>query len=322
MAVKKSNVKTKGTKAVPKKAVPKNAAKAAPKPVPKQAVSIFVAEEPPIETSTVNIERLLSQLPVLTQPVRLAYTAQRDVASCVALGARTKSGAVRECAVQWAASAAGSLRGTSKELIAYTPERLAYLVELITQLDRARTGSAVKGESSVVLRTTRDLARARVRRTSTRLGRMLDRATRGDATMTTSLARLRERGASDRDTAELVLALAGLVRELCQGTAAQRAVAASFGLSLRVASDAETTARSLLDAREEVALGAEGAVQRDSMPVNAIEGRILLEMRDLKAAIDDAREDGAMVPPMVPTAGVLAAFPRRGPSEPEETPAT
>jgi hypothetical protein len=52
-------------------------------------------------------------------------------------------------------------------------------------------------------------------------------------------------------------------------------------------------------------------VQRDTTAVNAIEGRILFEMRDLKAAIDDAREDGATVAPMVPTAGVLAAFQQR-----------
>jgi hypothetical protein len=229
----------------------------------------------------------------------------------VVLGARTKSASVRECAMQWALAGAGALGGPEKELIAYAPERLAFMVELLLNLDEERSKGAATGGATVVLRNTRDLARARVRRARTQLVRVLTRATRGDANKAGSLESLRGRGDGDRDVAEAVIGLAGIVRALCQGSATQRAVAASYGLSARTASEAESAARLLLDAREDVALGAAGAVQRDTTAVNAIEGRILFEMRDLKAAIDDAREDGATVAPMVPTAGVLAAFQQR-----------
>ena len=181
---------------------------------------------------------------------------------------------------------------------------------------------AAKGGTSVVLRNTRDLARVRVRRSRTQLFRVLTRATRGDANKTASLESLRGRGDGDRDVAEVVIGLAGIVRELCQGSATQRAVAASYGLSVRTASEAESAARTLLDAREDVALGAAGAVQRDTTAVNAIEGRILFEMRDLKSAIDDAREDGATVAAMQITAGVAAAFHTRAEQETEQEPGT
>jgi len=56
------------------------------------------------------------------------------------LGARTKSAAVRECAMQWAAIALKALLSGDKELIAYAPERLSFVLELIVQLDAERCG--------------------------------------------------------------------------------------------------------------------------------------------------------------------------------------
>lgn len=255
-----------------------------------------------------TLAQLIARTPSIGADERNAYTAQYSKAECITLGARTKSAAVRECAVKWAALALEGLSSGDKDLIAYSLERLSFVLELIVTLDAERAANTKKDAASGTLRTGRDLARTRLQETRIKFFRVLLRATKGDAALTAEVERLRAHGESDRETAEAVRDAAAVGEKLVKGAKAQRIVASSVGLTDALVKQAKEASAALLDARDDVALGASGTHQRDSADVNAIEGRVLHEMRLMKGAFDDAREDGASVPALVPTAGVAHVF--------------
>lgn len=201
--------------------------------------------------------------------------------------------------------------GPEKELVPYAPERLSFVLELIGGLDAVRGANAKTSADSGSLRSERDLARTRHAALSRRLESLLLRATKGDDAASAQVARLRDHGKSDRETAEATQSLVAVARKLLQGTKAQKLVAASVCLTAARVEEANRAASALLDARDDVALGASGASQKDSAVVNAVEGRVLLEMRMMKVSIEEAREDGATVPVLVPTAGVAHVFGRK-----------
>lgn len=268
-----------------------------------------------------SVAQLIAKTPSIGADERDAFTAQYTKAECIALGARTKSAAVRECAVKWAALALEGLSSGDKELIAYSLERLSFVLELIVQLDAERASNTKKDAASGSLRTGRDLARTRLQQTRIKFFRVLLRATKGDDAKTAEVERLRGHGESDRETAEAVRDAAALGETLLTGAKAQRIVASSVGLTDALVKQAKEAAAALLDARDDVALGASGTHQRDSTDVNAIEGRVLHEMRLMKGAFDDAREDGASVSALVPTTGVASVFTKTSSKKTEPKPA-
>lgn len=268
-----------------------------------------------------TLAQLIARTPSIGADERSAYTAQYSKQECITLGARTKSAAVRECAVKWAALALEGLWSGDKELIAYSPERLSFVLELIVTLDAKRSANTKKDAASGTLRTGRDLARTRLGETRIKFFRVLLRATKGDDAKTAEVERLRAHGESDRETAEAVRDAAAVGEKLLKGAKAQRIVASSVGLTDALVKQAKEASSALLDARDDVALGASGTHQRDSTDVNAIEGRLLHEMRLMKGAFDDARDDGASVPVLVPTAGVASAFKKTSSKKSEHKPA-
>lgn len=265
-----------------------------------------VETKKPVKTPT--LAQMVVRVPAVDAASRAAFTAQFTSVECVTLGAQTRSVAVRECAMQWAASMLKAVTGPEKELVPYAPERLSFVLELIGGLDAVRGANAKTNADSGSLRNERDLARTRHAAASRRLESLLVRATKGDEAASAEVAQLRGHGKSDRETAEATQSLVKLARKRLQGTKAQKLVAASVCLTAARVDEADAAASALLDARDDVALGASGASQKDSAAVNAVEGRVLLEMRMMKASIEEAREDGATVPALVPTAGVAHVF--------------
>ena len=260
----------------------------------------------PVKTPT--LAQMVVRVPALDAASRAAFTAQYTPVECVTLGAQTRSVAVRECAMQWAAGMLKAVTGPEKELVPYAPERLSFVLELIGGLDAVRGANAKTNADSGSLRSERDLARTRHAAASRRLESLLVRATKGDEAASAEVAQLRGHGKSDRESAEATQSLVRVARKLLQGTKAQKLVAASVCLTAARVEEADVAARALLDARDDVALGASGASQKDNAAVNVVEGRVLLEMRMMKASIEEAREDGATVPALVPTAGVVHVF--------------
>ncbi len=261
-----------------------------------------------VATKTPTLAHMLSRVPSIGAEERAAFTAQFTPAECIRLGAQTRSAAVRECAVTWAAGVLGAVTGPEKELVPYAPERLAFVLECIVELDAVRAQDAKKSAASTVLRSARDLARTRLSQVRRRLLPVLMRAAKGNAAASAEVAQLRDHGASDRESAEGMQSLVRVARKLLTGTSAQKLVANSMGLTAARVDAADAAAQSLLNARDDVSAGASGTPQKDSREVNLVEGRVLHEMRAMKASIADARKAGASVPLLVPTAGVAHVF--------------
>jgi hypothetical protein len=268
-----------------------------------------------------TLAQLIARTPSIGADERAAFTAQYSKAECIALGARTKSAAVRECAVQWAALALKGLSSSDGELIAYSLERLSFVLELVVTLDAERASNSKTDVASGSLRSGRDLARTRLGETRIKFFRVLVRATKGDDQKTADVERLRAHGESDRETAEAVRDAAALGEKLLKGGKAQRIVASSVGLTDALVKQAKEASAALLGARDDVAIGASGTHQRDSTDVNAIEGRVLHEMRLMKGAFDDARADGASVPVLMPTLGVASVFKKTSSKKSDPKPA-
>ncbi len=263
---------------------------------------------PQAPTKTPTLAKMLSSVPSIGTEERAAFTAQFTPAECIRLGAQTRSAAVRECAVTWAAGVLVAVTGPEKELVPYAPERLAFVLECIVELDAVRAQDAKKSAASTVLRSARDLARTRLSDVRRRLLPVLTRAAKGNAAASAEVAQLRDHGASDRESAEGMQSLVRVARKLLTGTSAQKLVANSMGLTAARVDAAEAAAQALLNARDDVSAGASGTPQKDSREVNLVEGRVLHEMRIMKASIADARKAGASVPLLVPTAGVAHVF--------------
>jgi hypothetical protein len=271
------------------------------------------------EDKTPTLAQMHARVPAIGADERAAFTAQFSNAECATLGAQTRSAAVRECAMTWSASVLKSVTGLEKELVPYAPERLAFVLELIGGLDVVRGKNAKTSATSTALRSERDLSRARLTEVAKRFVPVLTRAVKGNEAASAEVARLRDHGKSDRESAEAVQGLVKVARKLLTGTKAQKIVANSMGLTAARVDAADAAAKALLDARDDVALGASGTHQKDSAEVNVVEGRVLHEMRIMKASIEEARDEGASVPGLVPTAGVAHVFGRK-PKKGEEVP--
>ena len=257
---------------------------------------------------TPTLARMLALVPAIGAEERMAFTSQFTPSACAKLGAQTRSGAVRECAVGWAARVLFAVTGSEKDRVPYSAARLAFVLELIVALDAARSANTKTKAVSGALRTARDLARQRLALLRKRLVALLLRATQGDDVTTAEVTQLRDQGNTDRGSAESVQRLAKVAHKILAGTKAQKLVAGSIGLNASRVDGAEAAAKALLDAREGVALGASGTSQRDSTAVNLVEGRLLLEMRIMRASITEARQDGASLMALVPVAGVAHVF--------------
>ncbi|HEY4122797.1 MAG TPA: hypothetical protein VGM56_33265, partial [Byssovorax sp.] len=152
-AAKKGAVKK--TKRAP---APRGRAEAAHAAAPRATIQASAPRSARSSEATTTV--LLMRLPALTNPQRDAFTGQCSDADCSKLGAQTQSGTVRATALAWAADAEAALADAAlAKRIKYAPARLAWLVELVAELDVARAGQASASGAHAGVRTSRDVAR-------------------------------------------------------------------------------------------------------------------------------------------------------------------
>lgn len=275
---------------------------------------------PAADSDTLGPDQLLTRLPALDELHRGAFRSQFTDADCAALGAKTKSAAVRDGAVAWAAEAFPALTDASLfDDIDYSPERLAWLVELVIGLDAEREKSRGKGKVQSTSRTARDVARGKAKTVRHRLSKKLARIVRGD-----DIARAELAGAgaapTDRELAEALGVLASLADKVLKSKDPTVGVLAKAGrLTERDVTNARGAAREISTAKEDVALGGRAQGDRDTPAVNVIEGRVLQELLFLRDAFDEARKRGVPVPALIPRAGLHEVLARTHPKGAKKT---
>lgn len=285
---------------------PKSKSKRTPKLTP------IVADPSP----NMGPDQLLALLPIIDNAHRDAFTGQFSDAACAALGAQTKSPAVRAGALSWAADATRAVTNPAlAPEIDYAPERLTWLVELIVRLDAARGASGARGTTQSTLRTERDVARAKAGEVRMRLLSKLKRVVKGDLLTT---AQFRDAGAAP-DDAELARSLGQLALLVDQVTTSTdksvRLLAATAHVTAADATLANNAKNSMGTATETVTLGGRSTGDRDTPAVNVVEGRVTSELLLLRDAFDDARRRGVAVPALVAPANLRHVLARSHPKK-------
>ena len=264
-------------------------------------------------------DQLLTHLPALDETHRKAFSGQFPDADCLALGARTKSEAVRNVALAWAAEAAPLLTGPQADDVDYDPSRLAWVVELVVKLDVQRDDAGLTGKKQSSLRSERDLALSKAKVLHARLASKLKRAAPGGAL---------DGAAAGESVAELAAglkSLANLVDQTVQSKdPSARILAQTAKLTAADAQAARDAAKSLSTAGEQVTLGGRAKGDRDTPAVNLVEGRLLKELLFLRDAFDEAKGRGVPVPALAVTPGVkqVLAHNPHGQRKPPNPPAT
>jgi hypothetical protein len=250
---------------------------------------------------------LLARLPSLDETHRDAFTSQFDDAECAKLGAETRSSAVRDCAMSWAADAIGALLDPSlAPRIHYSPARLAWVLELVARLESERAKS--KSAEQKAVRTTRDVSTTRARQLRLELLEKLEAALAGREE---DLRHLTDARAKE-NAGESLAALSALIGDLLSRTGrdgALKVLLDSAHVTAQDASAASAAAESISSARADVILGGRMS-DKDSPATNVVEGRITKELRVIYDAFSGARERGVPAPALVPSAPIRRALSR------------
>lgn len=240
----------------------------------------------------------MHKLPKLTDAQKAAFRGEFDEDTCAQWGARTRSAAVQIDAERWVVAIFFTLERLPEVRSFYSLERLTWFVECLMNLAAQRqhdTGTArARGGRSELDRTA---LLARMQRDEL-LG-PLQRASMTDPMAMMELAGARGK-ASDEPPA-VHKTLAGLVA-LAQKWLAKPALAKILE---RDGVTAETVETARLDAealQEQLALDAPLPLS-DSKSTDAIEGRVLLEMRFARKAFNQALATIPTVPVLSPGAG-------------------
>jgi hypothetical protein len=261
-------------------------------------------------------DTLLTTLPGLDAPHRRVFTRQFTDAECAERGAKTRSLAVRDCAVSWASDATPALLNPAlAPEIDYAPERMAWVIELCARLDAARSASGAKGKKQSTVRTERDVARSKAVALRKRLLGKVGRLVKGDDVIS---AALDEANAAPDDD-QLVRSLEQLAALVDTSTkspdADVRLLAAMWRVTPADADAARAAVAALKGASADVALGGRATGDRDTPEVNLVEGRLSFELQLLREAVEEARERGVPVPALVVPPGLRHVFPRTRPKK-------
>ena len=263
------------------------------------------APTPPTSTPADGVAHLLARLPSLDDNHRKAFASQFTDTECTDMGVLTKSGTVRTATVAWVVEALPSLVDPALFTeIDYAPERLAWVTELTVSMDVAREAAGQKGAGQTEVRTVQELSRKKNKNLRARLLSKMSRVVKGDGLAAAEYARA---GAAptDEDLANSLKVLATLAENALNSTVPGVAVlAAAARLTAADVAAARGGAASLTTTGEDVALGGRAQGDRDTPAVNLIEGRIVLELKFLRDAFEDARSRGVAVPPLVVHAGL------------------
>lgn len=265
----------------------------------------------PIDDGGALVRRLLAKYLAPSALETRAFTKQCSAATAASLGGRTRAVNVLHDAERFAAAIPPSL-AAPKGRLAYGAPRFRFFLGLVDSLrtaidkDRgalAETGALKDGAAS---------ARREAMAARELLIECLSAFAEGNAAREGRLSK----ALLDTKTDDLVLAslldLAKVARTWLAGKSEEdRALAKSVGLDDELIAEADAARTKLAGAHDE-RLGAGAKVIRDSATTNALEGRVLFEMRYAMRLFDGAHARDARVPRLVPTAGTRQVLVPRG----------
>lgn len=231
------------------------------------------------------LQRCRDRLPSPSATLRKGYRAAWSDAQCRAWGERVAATTVLRQAEAWLLTAE---RVVTKVDTAYSPRRLAWLAELMLELDAAVAAQPTPPDRDALTRLTAD---ARV--TKTRLLRRMRLWAGGDEARNLALSGV------DASSAELSRSL-GRLLELAarwRRDALGEALADDVGLT-RAWLQAAEVQRAALVKEEEVHLGWSRRRQGDGPVIDVMEGRVLRELRALQLAFLAARKESKNAPVM------------------------
>jgi hypothetical protein len=263
-----------------------------------------------------EIGALLGRLSSPTAAQRVAVHDQFSDAECLALGGETKSDDVRDGGFAWASEASKALLDPSlAPHIGHSIGRLAWLVELLAQLEAAKKSARPRQDIGRTIRSSRDVARVQARRLRSRLASKLARVVRSDPV---AIAAASVPAHTDDELQRALETLAAVAERAIKKHAV---LAESARLTQGDATAARAMATALANARDDVSVGGRDARAIDPPAVNLIEGRIVHELRVLRDAWREAREDGVALQPLVPHPNlrrVLGSHPKKKNDDPSD----
>ncbi len=241
-------------------------------------------------------QRLLERLPPLSSARRAAYASSFTDAQCDAWGTRTKAANVLAEGNRWASVASSAL--LKQPVLGYSAARLAWLCELLIQLDDAVASQ--KAGSGDHVRGARTAAVAVADKCRRELASLLYAVAGGRADLRHQVA---ERNESAQTPHVLASTLTGLVQLAIafRRFPVLELLCEDAGLNEALLTRAYSAAELLTTANEKTFTAAR---EVDSAETNRIEGRVLREMKLLMTQFQMAKEMGQAVSVLAPSASI------------------
>lgn len=309
--------------AQPKKKPPTNPKKATHTTASADSTSAASAAAPTTRVDTV-LQTLLAKAHPLTNDERAVFLAKFSNTQCEAAGAETKSEGVLNDAIGWAPTILKGLADYPKELRRYHPARAAWFLECIRKLADERALQLTKGGSVAVLKTAVERAQASALEARTEVVDTLSILVEGDKAEAQALSdALGSTDRPDRIVASIGTLCTFARRWLARPDALSKKKVELAGLTLAEVETAENAGAALVQATAGKTL--EGSlIVRDSVDVNRIEGRVLLEMRAAMRTFNKVNAVNKSVPKLAPgdaTRGFLARVGKAAADDAGEDPA-
>lgn len=238
----------------------------------------------PTANPRIDVERLaamVAELPALDETTRAAFRAQFTDEQCRELGTNTRAAVVELEAMGMARTAFDFLRGPRTALVRYSPERLAWLLACLAELVAARASDLSARHTAASTRGGRSLAESAAQRVAGELHLALRDVVVGHDALAQHLDDARANVTPAADLAAQLDALAAVLDGWVRGSdRGLLAILRGSNLGAGDVSRARDAAAALR--RERDAAQSQGSSRFDSATVNAIEGRVLFELRLLR----------------------------------------
>lgn len=250
-------------------------------------------------------EALVLRLPPLSDAQRDAFGDQVSDARCDQLGAKTKSDVVERDAMTFIDTIASTLEHHGDAIRRYGKARLAWLAECVVALQQARSRQSSGRDDS------RPVEEALAHATERARAVLIDLKHALEQLASDSEADEQEIDAAAGATDDLVDSLHGVAklaeRWVRRTDREGKALVASVDLRSADVDAAWAAAEDLQDAIDRAA-GRAPSSERDTVPVNRAEGRVLYEMGYAMRAFAHAHSLDPRVPKLVPGSGTREAL--------------
>lgn len=276
-----------------------------------------------------RLAAMLAGLPPVSEAERAGFRSQFSDEKARALGATTRAAVVELEAMRFARPAYDYLLASNNRRVRYAPVRLAFLLECVAELADARAADVTARTKAAAKQGGRSLAESRAAAILGELSLSMQDVTVGSDDLSAQLASARKLAVPADDTAAALDALAQRLEGwLADSDPRLAALLAGYNLGAEDVTAARAAAAALRKERD--AAQATGSAHHDGAAVNAIEGRVLFEMRLLRKLFHRAsdRTGDPSIPRLNPSPGLRRVFSdgptdaEGGPDSPAPTPPT